>query len=120
MHKLAEVTETVAGGDFSVYVPPIHTSDKLDYLDLMLVDFNKMVEELGSIETLKTDFFSNVSHEVKTPLAVIQNNAELLRMENLTDAQREYADTIYQSSRRLSDLISNILKLNKPEKLLHS
>ena len=116
MHKLAEATEKVAGGDFSIYIPPMHTSDRLDYLDVMLVDFNKMVEELGSIETLKTDFFSNVSHEIKTPLAVIQSNAELLLAEDLTESQREYANTIFQSSRRLADLISNILKLNKLEK----
>ncbi|GBU06123.1 signal transduction histidine kinase [Faecalimonas umbilicata] len=116
MHDLAEATKKIAEGDFSVYVPTINTSDRLDYLDIMIIDFNKMVEELGSIETLKTDFFSNVSHEIKTPLAIIQNNAELLCMETEPKKQKEYAEIIFQTTKRLSELISNILKLNKLEK----
>lgn len=117
MHRLADATRRVAAGDFSVYVPTIHTQEKYDYLDMMILDFNKMVEELGSIETLKTDFFSNVSHEIKTPLAVIHSNVELLERGGLTKEQRqEYTETIRQAVRRLSDLISNMLKLNKLEK----
>lgn len=116
MHKLAEATSRVANGDFSIFVPTLHTPDKWDYLDVMIMDFNKMVEELGSIETLKTDFVSNVSHEMKTPIAIIKNYAELLKAEQITEAQRkEYAENIEGAAVRLSSLISNILKLNKLE-----
>lgn len=103
-------------GDFSVYVPTIHTADKLDYLDVMIMDFNEMVEELGSIETLKTDFVSNVSHEMKTPIAIIKNYAQLLQTGQASEEQRkEYAKEIEDAASRLSSLISNILKLNKLE-----
>lgn len=116
MHMLMEAAERVADGDFSVYVPALHTADKLDYLDIMIMDFNKMVEELGSIETLKTDFVSNVSHEMKTPIAIIKNYAELLQAEHITEEQRkEYAKSVENAAVRLSDLIGNILKLNKLE-----
>ena len=116
MKRLANATKAVAGGDFSVYVRPQHTMDRADYLDVMIDDFNKMVAELGSIETLKTEFFSNVSHEIKTPLAVIQNHAELLQSNHLTDEQRkEYAAAIMQSTKKLSGLITNMLKLNRLE-----
>ena len=116
LHRLAEGTRKVAEGDFSVYVPTVHTSSRLDYLDVMILDFNKMVEELGSVETLKTDFVSNVSHEMKTPIAVIKNYAELLQTDRGTEEERrEYARNIEEAATRLSTLISNILKLNKLE-----
>ena len=116
LHKLAEATEQVANGDFSVYVPTTHTSDRLDYLDVMILDFNKMVEELGSVETLKTDFVSNVSHEMKTPIAIIKNYAELLQTGKGTEEERmEYARSIEEAASRLSGLITDILRLNKLE-----
>lgn len=117
MQTLAKATSRVAHGDFSVFVPTINTPDKWDYLDIMIMDFNTMVEELGSMETLKTDFFSNVSHEFKTPLAVIYNNAQLLdKEENTEEKRKEYTQNILNASKRLADLIMNMLKLNKLEK----
>lgn len=117
IEEFARATQLVASGDFSVYMVPKHTPDKYDHLDVIFVDFNKMVEELGSIETLKTDFFSNVSHEIKTPLAAIQSNAELLHQKNLPEEKRlEYTEMILHATHRLSSLITNMLKLNKLEK----
>lgn len=117
IEEFSEAAHKVASGDFSVYLAPHHTADKYTHLDALFMDFNKMVEELGSIETLKTDFFSNVSHEIKTPLAVIQNNAELLRLEGVTEEKsREYTENILLATKRLSNLITNMLKLNKLEK----
>lgn len=117
LERLAEASRKVAEGDFSVYVAPVHTADRYDYLDRMILDFNKMVEELGSIETLKTDFFTNVSHEMKTPLAVIGNNAQLLVRQGMDEQQKqECAENILSAFRRMNGLITNMLKLGKLEK----
>ena len=65
---------------------------------------------------MKTDFVSNVSHEMKTPISVIKNYAELLQSGKGTEEERlEYAGNIEEAAGKLSDLISNILRLNKLE-----
>lgn len=116
MRRLSDAAKKVADGDFSVYVEPLHSPDKYDYIDVMFIDFNVMVQELGSIETLKNDFVANVSHEIKTPLAVIKNYNTILRNSELPENIRlEYMDSIDKAMDNLSALITNILRLNKLE-----
>lgn len=116
LKQLSRASRRVARGDFSARLKPQHSEDRLNHLDVMCLDFNTMVEELSSIEILKSDFISNVSHEIKTPLAVIQNYATLLQEDTLTrEQQKEYADTIFHASEQLSQLVTNILRLSKLE-----
>jgi signal transduction histidine kinase len=116
MRRLSEAAKKVASGDFSVRVAPFRKDGKKDYIEVMFEDFNTMAKELESIETLKNDFIANVSHEIKTPLAVIQSYAAALQNDALAAEDRhEYVKTIINSSQKLSALVSNILKLNKLE-----
>jgi signal transduction histidine kinase len=116
MQSISDATKKVAQGDFTVRIDTLHEEEKEDYLDLMIRDLNTMIAELGSIETLKTDFVSNVSHEIKTPIAVIQNYARLLKSDTLTEQERkDYSETIYDAANRLNTLITNILRLNRLE-----
>ena len=72
-----------------------------------------VVEELAGE---RTDFVAGVSHELKTPLAVLQNYGALLEEPNLPEEKRlEYAKSINRVTKHLSELVTNILKLNKLE-----
>lgn len=116
MLLLGEAAGRVAQGDFSVYLKPLNSGRHQRYVDVMFEDFNRMVEELASLETMKKDFISNVSHEFRTPLAVMQNYATELRYAELpADVKNEYLDAIIASSGALSELVGNILRLNKIE-----
>jgi len=113
---IAEAAGKIIAGDFSVRVTP-PTRFGIDEHFREIVDcFNQMAQELSGVETLRTDFISNVSHEMKTPLAAISNYGILLQEPGLADEERiGYAESITGAARRLDDMVTNILKLNKLE-----
>lgn len=111
--QITQAAEKIMEGDFSVRVAPKNTDDGMGRIAEC---FNRMAQELSGTETLRTDFIANVSHELKTPLTVIQNYGTLLQQPDLSDEKRmEYAKALTAACRRQASLVTNILKLNKLE-----
>jgi len=114
--KITEATNRIMEGNFSTQIDPIGHFANDNSFNEVIACINKMAKELSSVETLRTDFIANVSHEMKTPLAVIQNYGTLLQSSDLTEEKRkEYSKGITDASRRLSEMITNVLKLNRLE-----
>ena len=114
--QISEATDKMIQGDFNIRIPHVSKAIADDKFNDIIDCINKMAEELSGIETLRTDFVANVSHEMKTPLAVMQNYGTLLQSPEISDEKRiEYAKAITDSSRRLADMMTNILKLNRLE-----
>ena len=112
---ITKAAEKIMNGDFSVRVKEMNGAG-MEGFNQIGQAINSMAEELSSVETLRTDFIANVSHEMKTPLAVMRNYGTLLQSPDLSEEKRiEYARAITDSSRRLADMMTNILKLNRLE-----
>lgn len=114
--KIISGLNQIIQGDYSIEINTLRSYENGLIFNPIIEHINRMTKELNSVEMLKTDFISSVSHEMKTPLAVIHNYGSLLEQEGISDEKRkEYAKAISHTSSKLADLISNILKLNKLE-----
>ena len=110
--KLGEAMEKVADGDFTVQVETKSSSKEIQEI---YSGFNLMTHELNATEVLQTDFVSNVSHEFKTPINAIEGYTTLLQGGELDEDQQQYVEKILFNTKRLSDLVGNILLLSKIE-----
>ena len=114
--SITDAAERIIQGDFSVRLEQPKQLGADDTFNPIIDCFNKMAQELGSVETLRSDFIATVSHEMKTPLAVMQNYGTLLQSPNLSEEKRlEYAKGVTEGARRMADMMTNILKLNRLE-----
>ncbi|WP_200908905.1 sensor histidine kinase [Enterococcus sp. RIT-PI-f] len=110
--QLSEAARSVANGDFEVNVD-LKNKDEIGQLAL---EFNQMVQEINSIDKMRKDFVSNVSHEFRTPITSISAYAKLIEMSASSGMEtKEYAQAILAESDRLTHLSTNLLRLSEIE-----
>jgi two-component system, OmpR family, phosphate regulon sensor histidine kinase PhoR len=110
--ELLQAMSKISQGDFNVFIK----EDVHDVHIDLAQGINEMAQKLGSIEKLRQDFISNVSHEIQSPLTSISGFATLLKNDNLSlDKHKHYLNIIETESKRLSKLSDNLLKLSSLE-----
>ena len=132
--ELADISNKMAALDFETK----YTSGGQNEIGLLGENFNRMSEKLErtiselktannhlqkdieqkeKLEKMRNEFLGNVSHELKTPIALIQGYAEGLKEEVNEDAEsREYyCDVIIDEAQKMNHMVRNLLTLNQME-----
>lgn len=110
LNWLKEGTREVARGRFDYRLD----TSRGDEFAQVGRDFNTMTERLGELDAMKRDFISKVSHDLKTPLASMQETIDILLDElpgPLTEKQQRLLRLNYQSGQRLSGMLSKLLDM---------
>lgn len=122
--NLMSIIETVRRfkeGDHKARIPQAETND----LAILSTTFNDMadtieanIEELRSVENLRRELIANVSHDLRTPLAIMQGYVETLLIKNETlgaEDRKKYLDIVLGSSEKLQHLIAQLFEYSKLE-----
>lgn len=118
IEEVSRAVKEVANGDFTVHInKKVKNLGKyvfVNEIDELAENFNTMTAELNGMDYMRKDFMSNVSHEVKTPVAAITGFTEILMEGGLnTEEQQEYLAFINKESLRLSRLCENMLRMSR-------
>lgn len=113
VRAISETVNEIASGNFDAKINP---SDFKAEMRGLADNIDTMIKELRSMEVMRSDFVSNVSHEFRAPLSTIQGYVTLLSNPSISDEKRdEYFKLLTESTQQLSGLVDNVLKLSRLE-----
>lgn len=123
INTLKDYMQIASKGDFTVY-SDIHSDDEIgvlsDSFNTLIKENKRLLYETVKYDKLKTEFFSNISHELKTPLNIIFSSTQLLNLNVSHDKQdidikklNKYVSMIKQNSYRLLRLVNNLIDITR-------
>lgn len=120
LRSMSQVALAMANGDFSRWIT-INTNDEVgllaDSLNTLSCQLQEKLAQLERLDQTRRGFVSNLSHEMKTPLSIIQAFTEALQDDFAVDGNEKntYLNNIHEETARLKRLITDILDLKKME-----
>jgi signal transduction histidine kinase len=128
VRSVAATAEAVLDGNDEVAVPEFHGlvpreirqlgaafNTMLDGLRERAAETEQALRQAENSNAAKSQFLANMSHEIRTPLNGVVGMVELMRLTEMSPAQRRYVETATQSSQALLRLIDDILDLSRIE-----
>lgn len=105
-----DTVQEIGGVSWQIIANPVVSNGQVAGVAVLVMD----VTEREQRERLRQEFSANVSHELKTPLTSISGFAELMKEGMVPpDKVKEFSGDIYRESRRLIDLVDDIIRLSK-------
>jgi signal transduction histidine kinase len=119
IRRLRATAQRLGGGDLTARVPRLgggEIGDLGTVFNAMATQIAEREERLTELDRLKSEFVSNVSHELKTPLTTIKLLAHLLRRGDVTEEEKlDHSETIAVECDRQIDFVGNLLDLSRIE-----
>ena len=114
LNEMAEAARKFGQGEFDVRVTGYE--NRCDEVGTLAEAFNSMAASLSKVETQRSEFIANVSHELKTPMTTISGFIDGILDGTITgDRQKEYLEIVSAEVKRLSRLVTSMLNLSKLE-----
>jgi signal transduction histidine kinase len=119
IRRLRATAQRLGGGDLAARAPLLGGGEIGDLgtaFNAMATQIAEREERLTELDRLKSEFVSNVSHELKTPLTTIKLLAHLLRRGDVTEEEKlDHSETIAVECDRQIDFVGNLLDLSRIE-----
>jgi signal transduction histidine kinase len=111
--EIEKATRKIAKGNFSTRLE-VGSQDEIGNL---VIAINDMAKELHRIQTTRSEFFANISHELRTPITYLEGYARVIREGRYPteDEKNEYLLLIEQEAKRMMKLVEDLFELSKME-----
>lgn len=114
-YSIVKITGRIREYNFETDHTPLNVSDSDDELNILAKRFNELMEKMNSAFAFQKHAVHHISHELKTPLAVLVSNFERMEMEKNPEVLRQQIQKQKEDTRSLAEIITCLLDIAKAE-----